>query len=121
MFTGTKAPPREIQLDNAVLPSDPGMIRVSTPPRVITLDQHYFPSADDFPPDVQNHSPPKNSRAFRSQGDGARSTTPRPDNFNESTMTESRLMLRYVCGHHHNISNLSTAVVCCITYIYICT
>lgn len=90
---GMKAPPREIQLDNAVLPTDPGMIRVSTPPRVITLDQHYFPSADDFPMGVPN-SPPRNVRTIRSQGDGARSTTPRPDNFNESTMTESRLVLR---------------------------
>ncbi|XP_026763972.2 transport and Golgi organization protein 11 [Galleria mellonella] len=90
---GTKAPPREIQLDNAVLPTDPGMIRVSTPPRVITLDQHYFPSADDFPQGIPS-SPPRNVRPFRSQGDGARSTTPRPDNFNESTMTESRLILR---------------------------
>lgn len=94
MITGTKATPREIQLDNAVLPTDPGMIRVSTPPRVITLDQHYFPSADDFPRGVPN-SPPRNVRSYRSQGDGARSTTPRPDNFNESTMTESRLVLRY--------------------------
>ncbi|KOB72010.1 N-acetyl-glucosamine-6-phosphate isomerase [Operophtera brumata] len=73
---GTKATPREIQLDNAVLPTDPGMIRVSTPPRVITLDQHYFPSADDFPRGVPN-SPPRNVRSYRSQGDGARSTTPR--------------------------------------------
>ncbi|KAL4719996.1 hypothetical protein ACJJTC_004581, partial [Scirpophaga incertulas] len=89
---GTKAPPREIQLDNAVLPTDPGMVRVSTPPRVITLDQHYFPSADDFPLGMQN-SPPRNLRSIRSQGDGARSTTPRPDNFNESTMTESRFVL----------------------------
>lgn len=69
------------------------MIRVSTPPRVITLDQHYFPSADDDPHGVPN-SPPRNIRSYRSQGDGARSTTPRPVNFNESTMTESRLVLR---------------------------
>jgi len=46
---GTKAPPRELILENAVMPPDPGMIRVQTPPRVITLDEHYFPSADDFP------------------------------------------------------------------------
>lgn len=78
-----------------MLPTDPGMIRVSTPPRVITLDQHYFPSADDFPLGMPS-SPPRNVRTIRSQGDGARSTTPRPDHFNESTMTESRLVLRYV-------------------------
>ncbi|RVE50986.1 hypothetical protein evm_004395 [Chilo suppressalis] len=105
---GTKAPPREIQLDNAVLPTDPGMIRVSTPPRVITLDQHYFPSADDFPIDAPN-SPPRNVRIIRSQGDGARSTTPRPDNFNDSTMTESRLVLRDPTPPMGHGEGLSTA------------
>lgn len=90
---GTKAPPREIQLDNAVLPTDPGMIRVSTPPRVITLDQHYFPSADDYASDVPN-SPPKNVRTMPSFGGRVQSVTPLPDHFNESTMTESRLVLR---------------------------
>ncbi|XP_063545705.1 transport and Golgi organization protein 11 [Cydia strobilella] len=89
---GTKAPPREIQLDNAVLPTDPGMIRVNTPPRVITLDQHYFPSADDFQESMPN-SPPRNVRMYRSQADGALSQ-PHVDHFNDSTMTESRLVLR---------------------------
>lgn len=78
-----------------MLPTDPGMIRVSTPPRVITLDQHYFPSADDFPTRIQN-TPPRNITIIRSQGDGARSTTPRPDNFNESTMTDPHSLLRYM-------------------------
>ncbi|GBP59648.1 Transport and Golgi organization protein 11 [Eumeta japonica] len=105
---GTKAPPREIQLDNAVLPTDPGMIRVSTPPRVITLDQHYFPSADDFPPGIPN-SPPRHVHTVRSQGDGARATTPRPDSFNESTMTESRLVLRDPTPPVGNGEGLSTA------------
>lgn len=74
------------------------MIRVSTPPRVITLDQHYFPSADDFPAELAN-SPPRSVRPMRSLGDGARSRTPIPDQFNESTMTESRLVLRYFYSH----------------------
>lgn len=34
-------------LENSILPKDPGFIRVSTPPRVITLSQHHFPSASD--------------------------------------------------------------------------
>lgn len=106
---GTKAPPREIQLDNAVLPTDPGMIRVSTPPRVITLDQHYFPSADDFPVGGAPASPPRNARVYRSQGDGARAITPRPDNFNESTMTESRLVLRDPTPPMGNGEGLSTS------------
>lgn len=90
---GTKAPPREIQLDNAVLPTDPGMVRVSTPPRVITLDQHYFPSADDYPMDPQN-SPPRNASMIHSINDGVKSVNTLSDHFNESTMTESRLVLR---------------------------
>lgn len=47
---GTKAPPRELVLENSVMPPDPGIVKVQTPPRVITLGEHYFPSADDFPP-----------------------------------------------------------------------
>ncbi|XP_026677060.1 transport and Golgi organization protein 11 isoform X2 [Diaphorina citri] len=42
---GTTAPPREILIENQVLPQDPGYIRVQTPPRVITLDQNY---RDDY-------------------------------------------------------------------------
>ncbi|XP_058450771.1 transport and Golgi organization protein 11 isoform X2 [Malaya genurostris] len=46
---GTKSAPREIMLENSILPKDPGLVRVSTPPRVITLSQHHFPSASDEP------------------------------------------------------------------------
>ncbi|KAI4495709.1 hypothetical protein M0802_008332 [Mischocyttarus mexicanus] len=44
---GTKAPPREITLENAVMPPEPGIIRVQTPPRILTLDDHYFPTVDE--------------------------------------------------------------------------
>ncbi|CRK99246.1 CLUMA_CG012640, isoform A [Clunio marinus] len=47
VISGTKSAPREIMLENSILPKDPGMIRVSTPPRVITLSEHHFPSASD--------------------------------------------------------------------------
>jgi len=46
---GTRSAPREIVLDNSILPSDPSNVRVSTPPRVITLSEHHFPSASDEP------------------------------------------------------------------------
>lgn len=46
---GTKSAPREIMLENSILPKDPGFVRVSTPPRVITLSEHHFPSASDEP------------------------------------------------------------------------
>ncbi|KAL1450179.1 hypothetical protein WDU94_002627 [Cyamophila willieti] len=42
---GTTAPPREMLIENEILPTDPGYIRVHTPPRVITLDQNY---RDDY-------------------------------------------------------------------------
>lgn len=46
---GTKSAPREIVLENSILPKDPGFVRVSTPPRVITLNDHHFPYASDEP------------------------------------------------------------------------
>ena len=47
---GTRAPPREITLENAVLPPEQGMVRVQTPPRILTLDNHYFPAVDEEEP-----------------------------------------------------------------------
>lgn len=44
---GTRSAPREIVLENSILPKDPGFVRVATPPRIITLNQHNFPSATD--------------------------------------------------------------------------
>lgn len=46
-FLGTRTAPREIMLDNSILPKDSDNVRVSTPPRVITLNEHHFPSAAD--------------------------------------------------------------------------
>jgi len=42
VLSGTKSAPREIVLENSILPKDPGFIRVSTPPRVITLDHPFY-------------------------------------------------------------------------------
>lgn len=36
-------------LENSILPKETGFVRVSTPPRVITLENHHFPSANDEP------------------------------------------------------------------------
>lgn len=48
--SGTRSAPREIVLDNSmIVPPDPSHVRVSTPPRVITLSEHHFPSASDEP------------------------------------------------------------------------
>ncbi|XP_030373558.1 transport and Golgi organization protein 11 [Scaptodrosophila lebanonensis] len=45
----TRSAPREIQLENSILPKNPstGFVRVQTPPRVITLTDHHFPSASE--------------------------------------------------------------------------
>lgn len=53
----TRSAPREIQLENSILPKNPsmGFMRVQTPPRVITLTDHHFPSASE------NSSPHKHN------------------------------------------------------------
>lgn len=44
----TRSAPREIQLENSILPKNPsGFVRVQTPPRTITLNEHHFPSASE--------------------------------------------------------------------------
>ncbi|XP_058793644.1 transport and Golgi organization protein 11 isoform X2 [Phymastichus coffea] len=45
---GAKAPPREIAIENEVMHSEPPIVRCITPPRVLTLDTHYYPAADDL-------------------------------------------------------------------------
>ncbi|KAL1140115.1 hypothetical protein AAG570_000047 [Ranatra chinensis] len=69
---GAKALPREFELENAIPPPDPALIRVQTPPRVITLDKHCFPSVvDDMVPPplygnhIQDHQVMGGSRVHR--------------------------------------------------------
>ncbi|KYM99288.1 PREDICTED: transport and Golgi organization protein 11 [Cyphomyrmex costatus] len=52
---GTKAPPPEIVLENAVMRTEPAIVRVQTPPRILTLDNHYFPAVDEDDPPI-NHN-----------------------------------------------------------------
>lgn len=50
VHTGTRSAPREITLDNSIInPKDSDRVRVSTPPRIITLSEHHFPSASEEP------------------------------------------------------------------------
>ncbi|XP_063224156.1 transport and Golgi organization protein 11 [Bacillus rossius redtenbacheri] len=44
---GTRAPPRELVLENSIMPATVESVRVVTPPRVIKLDEHFFPSAGE--------------------------------------------------------------------------
>ncbi|XP_076474487.1 transport and golgi organization 11 isoform X2 [Bombus vancouverensis nearcticus] len=68
---GTRAPPREITLENAVLPSEAGMVRVQTPPRILTLDDHYFPAVDEEEP---NSYPTETKDSLSSKSHGQYST-----------------------------------------------
>lgn len=44
----TRSAPREIQLENEILPKNTSeFVRVQTPPRTITLNEHHFPSASE--------------------------------------------------------------------------
>lgn len=60
---GTKAPPPEIVLENAVMRTEPAIVRVQTPPRILTLDDHYFPAVDEEEvPHVNEIANPVNTR-----------------------------------------------------------
>nr|BAN21186.1 conserved hypothetical protein [Riptortus pedestris] len=48
---GSRAIPREIDLENTIMPPDPGIVRVQTPPRVITIDSTYY-SDDGYQPPI---------------------------------------------------------------------
>lgn len=60
LTAGTKSAPREIMLENSILPKDPGFVRVSTPPRIISLSEHHFPSATDLPEEENKESHEQN-------------------------------------------------------------
>lgn len=68
---GTRAPPREITLENAVLPPEAGIVRVQTPPRILTLDDHYFPAVDEEEP---NSYPTETKDSLSSKSHGQYST-----------------------------------------------
>jgi len=53
-----KSTPRELQLENSVMPPTPEHVRVQTPPRSIKLDDAPFPCASDTP-EQPAFSPPK--------------------------------------------------------------
>ncbi|XP_023334172.1 transport and Golgi organization protein 11 isoform X2 [Eurytemora carolleeae] len=56
----SKSTPRELQLENSVIPPSPDLVRVQTPPRSIKLDDIAYPSAGE----TQDHfSPPRYTRA----------------------------------------------------------
>lgn len=61
MYLGSKSHPIEIMLEQSILPPAPDheVVRVGTPPRVLTLSEHYFPTADETPPNNIMYFPQK--------------------------------------------------------------
>lgn len=44
-------------LEDQVMPRDPGVMRVATPPRVLTLDKYHYPSVKDPPLEPESNVP----------------------------------------------------------------
>lgn len=67
IISGTRTAPREIILDNSIInpQQDNNPVRVSTPPRVITLSEHRFPTAaeDQYTPDEEHSQPHEYDRS----------------------------------------------------------
>ena len=100
---GVKGPPRELQLESAIFPpGSPDHVSIPTPPRVITLSEHTFPSVDDEPePKHEHHEHTKsrnNPSAMLNQ-----SMTPRPVG-NISSIEELQLL-------RHQVSRLNRRVL----------
>lgn len=98
VLQGTRSAPREIILENAILPKDPGTVRVLTPPRMITMNEHHFPTAIDDPPSNEG------SEAYGPssiESNEERHLVERPKNLYNTTMNDTTLMnTRYIIIHN---------------------
>ncbi|XP_073971867.1 transport and golgi organization 11 isoform X2 [Rhodnius prolixus] len=61
---GTRTLPREITLDNAIMPPDPGIIKIQTPPRVLTIDATF---SDEYQQPTPVYKEVKKHRHHESQ------------------------------------------------------
>ncbi|XP_059614760.1 transport and Golgi organization protein 11 isoform X2 [Phlebotomus argentipes] len=70
---GTRSAPREILLENSIMSrGEHGQVRVSTPPRTISLAEHYFPTASE--PDESPRHEVEDEYGAEMHGDGNRAT-----------------------------------------------
>lgn len=87
-------------LENSILPKDPGFIRVSTPPRVISLNDHHFPSASDEPEEehqqTRNRNEPKSLDFFDDQRSGISNKSKRYEQQQQLYSQEMVINHRYV-------------------------
>ncbi|CAH1401553.1 unnamed protein product [Nezara viridula] len=93
---GTRTIPREMALDNSIMPPDPGIIRVQTPPRVITIDSVYYPEDAYQPPPAYveiNHRKP------HSDGDRRLDLSTASVNLNESIAAAEGMSLNEEVVH----------------------
>lgn len=109
---GTRTAPREIMLDNSILPSDTNQVRVSTPPRVITLSDHHFPSATDeqYTPEEENGQHEFDQRSVGSIED-KRLTVAKPKKLYQHDLFNTRYAIPFtftvVIPNQRLISNFS--------------
>uniref|UniRef100_A0A6B2EGY2 Putative transport and golgi family organization n=1 Tax=Phlebotomus kandelakii TaxID=1109342 RepID=A0A6B2EGY2_9DIPT len=74
---GTRSAPREILLENSMMPkNEQGHVRVSTPPRTISLADHYFPTASE--PDESPRHEVEDDYGAEMHGDGNRASARQP-------------------------------------------
>ncbi|XP_055713235.1 transport and Golgi organization protein 11 isoform X2 [Phlebotomus papatasi] len=75
---GTRSAPREILLENSIMSKgDTGQVRVSTPPRTISLAEHYFPTASEAD-DSPRQDVDEDFGSTEAHGDGNRASARHP-------------------------------------------
>lgn len=100
-FLGTRTAPREIMLDNSILqPHEDHPVRVSTPPRVITLSEHRFPSAteDQYTPDAEHANGHEQDHSSLGSLEDRHLTVSRPKKLFPNDLFNTRYVIRIHCG-----------------------
>uniref|UniRef100_A0A0V0GBY1 Putative transport and golgi organization n=1 Tax=Triatoma dimidiata TaxID=72491 RepID=A0A0V0GBY1_TRIDM len=102
---GTRSLPREITLDNAIMPPDPGIIKIQTPPRVLTIDATY---ADEYQQPTPVYKEVKKPRPHETQLELANRDT----SLNESgTIVEGMTLNEEVVHLRRQLAKLNRRVM----------
>ena len=104
----SKSTPRELQLENSVLPPTLEHVRVSTPPRSIRLDEHSFPSATDDESPFQSSTPTLDVAEDRRGGSETGDSQPQTSSLalpseNLTPSEEIRLLRRQMAKLNHRL------------------
>lgn len=98
--------PREISFDNSIMPPDPGIVKVQTPPRTLTIDQTFGQDGYRSPP----MATPK-EMAISRFGDMDRMNVSSMSNLNESTMVEGMTLSEEVVHLRKQLAKLNRRVM----------